>query len=187
MRAGTYELQPRFQEQIWRNFILPMPMHHCFQLICLQSVISILYTLIGVYLSKLATEASDLELIPTSVFSCVYSSEVSDPHALGTTFHSVMAVDQFSSSCEASFWQLKSIEVNHTYWCKVRIDVRVKFNLSASLVTPLCHQGLTQRSSWAGWVCTGQSEGKLLTDHSGRDISFWIFPGPGQTDFYCSG
>lgn len=134
VRAGTRELQPELQEQIWRNVILPMPMHHCCQLICLQSVM--LYTLIGVYLSNLATEASYLELIPTCGFSCVWGK-----WSLFSwdTFPSMVAMDQSSSSCEASFWKLKSIEVNYTYWCKVRIDVGVKFNLSASLVTSLCH------------------------------------------------
>lgn len=102
-------------------------MHHCCQLICLQSVI---YILIGVYLSNLATEASYLELIRTSMFSYVYSSKAGDPCTLGTTFPSMMAVDQFSSSCEASFWKLESIEANYAYRCKVRIDLGVKFHLS---------------------------------------------------------
>lgn len=73
------------------------------------------YILIDVYLPNLATRTPYLELIPTSELSYAYGSEASDPCALGTTFPSVMAVDPFSSSCEASFWKLQSIEVNYTY------------------------------------------------------------------------
>lgn len=170
MRAGTCELQPEFQEQIWRNSLFPKPMHHCCQLICHQS--AMLYILIDVYLPNLATRTPYLELILTSELSYVYGCEASDPCTLGTPFPSVMAVDQFSSSCEASFWKLQSIEVNYTYWCKIRIDVGVILNLSSSLVTSLSPQDLTQGSTWAGWVCTRQSEGKLLTAHSRKDISF---------------
>lgn len=105
-----------------------------------------LYMLIGIYLSNLATGASYLELIPTSGFSCVYSSEASDPCTLGPTFPFMKAADQFSSSCEASFWKLRSIEVNHTYWCKVRIEVGVKSDLSECFLgnfplSPRSHSG----------------------------------------------
>lgn len=81
------------------------------------------------------------------MFSYVYSSKAGDPCTLGTTFPSMMAVDQFSSSCEASFWKLESVEANYAYRCKVRIDLGVKFHLSASLATSLCHQDLIQRRS----------------------------------------
>lgn len=170
--SGTRELQPELQEQIWRNSLFPMPMHCCCcQLICHQSVM--LYMLMHVYLSNLATKASHLELVPTSGFSSMDSSEVSDPCTLGTTFPTPMAGDQFSSSCEASFWKLKSLEVNYSHWCKVRIDVGVKFNLSECF---LGHFPVSPGSHWEKQLSRvgvhEQSKGKLLTDYSGRDISF---------------
>lgn len=104
----------------------------CRQFICQRSMM--LYSLIDVYLSNLARRASYLELITMSGFSYVYSSMASYLELFGPNFYLWMAVltsEINSMACVMlSLWKLKSIEANYSYWCKIGIGVRVRFNLS---------------------------------------------------------
>lgn len=108
----------------------------CLQLICQQSIM--LYILIEVYLSNLATRASSLELITMSGFSYVEGSIQLTLVLFRPNFSLWMAAltsKVNSMACMLAFWKFKSIEANYTSWCKIRIDMWVEFNLSASLVT----------------------------------------------------